>query len=480
MYGVRVTQDTFEITLPSGGITGVRSHAGDCQLRGIPYAHASRFQAPIDIETWQEQRDGTAFGSISPQIPGLLENMFGFSPSDMDEDCLFLNVFMPSTPVPEQNLPVLVWIHGGAYTNGSGSMAWYDGTALAKRGCVVVSINYRLGALGFLGDTNCGTLDQISALRWVSRNIAACGGNPNNVTIFGESAGGSAVISLMASPEAEPLFNRVWSMSPSINQLRSQVRAQEWLEAFFKHAGVTTIEQSALLPLEKVLQAQKTLLAMPSKAFDIFAPTAGGVGLNTDILGDAARSGKQLIVGTNRDENRLWSLFDPSLADATQEKWNTFTTETFGERAAQAKAAYESLRPGETPQNLISAVGTDTGFRQPARRLCEARSTLNTPTWMYWFTFASTAFDGALGSCHALDIPFAFDNLDAAGTEMFTGDSPQRAAIANRFASEIVHFAIHGHPSWAQYDCETRSTLEINTSVTLLCDPEATIRLLYP
>jgi para-nitrobenzyl esterase len=409
----------------------------------------------------------------------MLETMLGFNPADMDEDCLFLNVFASETPSPETKKPVLVWIHGGAYTNGSSSTPWYHGGNLASQGSVIVSINYRLGALGFLGDGNYGTLDMVSALRWVNKNIAAFGGDPNNVTIFGESAGGSAVISLMACPSAKSLFHRVWAMSPSIGQLREHARSQELAKQFFEIAGVSTIDDLREMPLEKLLEFQTAQLLTASSAFDFYAPTGGGVGLEPNILEVASKSAVQFVVGTNRDENKLWSAFDPRLADADASTWEKSSAETFGSRAAEARKVYEKLRPNESAKDLISAVSTDTGFRQRAISFAEQRVSANQPTWMYWFTWQTPAMGGILGCCHALDIPFAFGNLEAPGAEMFLGDGSDRQPIADRFSAEITQFAHHGHPSWAQYDTHTRSTLRIDIKTELILDPEQEIRALF-
>ena len=251
---------------------------------GIRYATAARFEAPVMVPFDPSAGPFDTAGKLAPQVPGMMENMLGIDVGDMSEDCLFLNVFAPADAEPASKLPVLYWIHGGAYLNGGGSIAWYDGSALAARGHVVVTINYRLGALGFLGAGNWGTLDQICGLRWVREHIAQFGGDPGNVTIFGESAGGSAVVSLLAAPEAEGLFHGAWAMSPSIGQLRTLETANTWLEAFLGHAGVASVDEACDLPLEKILEAQTATLAMPNTNLDVFAPAGGGEGLAPDLL----------------------------------------------------------------------------------------------------------------------------------------------------------------------------------------------------
>ena len=467
------------LTTPSGSLQGNLRLDGGCEFLGIRFAHADRLMPPRDVTSWDGELDATKFGPICPQVPGMLESMLGFDGSNMSEDCLNLNVFTSSTPAGTSTLPVLVWIHGGAYTNGSGSIPWYHGSALASRGAVVVSINYRLGAFGFLGEGNYGTLDMISALRWVQRNIGAFDGDANNVTIFGESAGGSAVVSLMSSPEAKGLFHKVWAMSPSIGQLRTLPRAQELQTQFLEIAKVSSMDEVRALSLDDMLAAQAKQMAIPTTNFDFYTPTAGGTALPFDILSAAAYSPLPLVLGSNHDEDRLWSAFDPVQAEFGQHDWERVSGEVFGDRAADARAVYEKLRPTESPRQLISSVHTDTAFRQRAQRLAENHATAGNPTWMYWFTWATPAFGGVLGSCHALDIPFAFDNLSAPGTDMLTGDGAERVGIATRFANEIVQFARTSAPTWEVFDTTHRKTLEINAEFVVLNDPEKEIREIF-
>ena len=468
-----------KVSIPAGSLSGNTRLDGGCEFLGIRYAHADRLAPPRDITSWTGELDATTFGPICPQVPGMLETMLGFDGSNMSEDCLNLNVFTPAEPQSLKDLPVLVWIHGGAFTNGSGSIPWYHGSSLASRNTIVVTINYRLGSFGFLGDGNNGTLDMISALRWVNRNIASFGGNPANVTIFGESAGGSAVVSLMSSPDAQGLFHKVWAMSPSIGQLRTLPRAQELQTQFLQLAEVSSMDEVRELSLDAMLATQTKQMAMPAANFDFYTPTAGGVALPFDILGAAAKSPLPLVLGSNHDEDRLWSAFDPAQAEYNEHDWARISGEVFGERAADARATYEKLRPEESPKQLISSVRTDTAFRQRAQRLAEQHADHHNPTWMYWFTWATPAFGGVLGSCHALDVPFAFDNLSAPGTDMLTGDGAERPGIAKRFADEIIQFAKTSAPTWPAFDTTSRQTLEINTDFPLLQDPEREIRLLF-
>lgn len=469
---------TRTVSSPDITATGIRHDDGSSEFRGLRYATAPRFGAPVDSLAVSGQSDATTWGPMCAQNPGFLEAMAGYDASSASEDCLRLNIFCPADTDADSKLPVLFWIHGGAYLTGAGSLGWYHGGNLAERGAVVVTINYRLGALGYLGETNLGTLDQISALRWVSRNIGAFGGNPDNVTVFGESAGGSAIVALMAAPDAAGLFHRAWAMSPSIGQLRSRERGLEAQQSFLALSGADSIGSLLDMSIEELLVRQAEQIVQPSSGYDHFSPTAGGAGLPDDILGTAARNPVPFVVGSTRDEDKLFSAFNDATRAATLDDWHKRTTTVFADKAAEARAIYEARRGGE-PWELISALATDTAFRQPAIRLASARAALGNPTWMYWFTHSSTSFGGRFGSCHALDLPFAFGTLDADGAEALTGASDDHAGVADRFGHELLSLARDAHPSWAQYDAATRSTLEISARPTLLDDPESEIRRLF-
>ena len=473
-----MNQDLAVVTTPSASVTGRRRNGDGSEFRGIRYATAARFTRPTDVAL-EGDVSALEFGAICPQVPGFLEQTLGLDASSMSEDCFYLNVYVPEGASASSSLPVLFWIHGGAYTNGAGSLDWYHGSSLAKRNTVVVSINYRLGILGFLGEENYGTEDMMSALRWTHENISFFGGNPNNVTIFGESAGGSAVVSLLAAADADHLFHKAWAMSPSIGQLRTRDRAMDVQKEIFAEAAVTSRDELAALSLDRLLEIQTALLTRPAREFDWFAPAASCNSIASDLLAKASSDARPFVIGTNKDENKLWAAFNPSAATVTQQDWLQHTTKIFQGNASAAQAAYEQHRAGESPHFLISAVDTDVAFRARAWSLADERCSLSNPTWMYWFTWATPAFGGILGSCHALDIPFAFDNLDAPGGEMFTGTDPERLPLAQRFADEIAHFATHAHPTWELYNTATRPTLRLDSEISLLQDPEGALRELF-
>lgn len=472
--------DPLRARLADGVVRGVRRADGSGAFLGITYARARRFEPPVAVEPWSGEIDAVDHGPICPQEPGLMESAMGMPLPPMSEDCLSLGVFVPPSFGTSTGRPVLVWIHGGAYVNGSGSTPWYDGSSLAVRGdAVVVTINYRLGVFGFYRDNNLGLLDQIEALRWVRRNVAGFGGDPDDVTIFGESAGGSSVVALMASPDTRGLFARVWSMSPSIGQYRTARRAEEIAAKFRDVMGVATDDDLRNAPTDRLLATQAAVIAENGRAFDYFSPTWPGAALPDDIVAAAAANPVPLVVGTTRDENRLFSAFSPEAAEMSTAKMNEHFERLLPGHAARAVDVYRRHRPGETEAQLVMAAQTDEGFRQRAIRLAERRADHGHSTHAYWFTWPSPAFGGAFGSCHALDIPFTFDNLGQPGVEMFTGDGTERQVVADALSSELLAFASSGAVSWPAYDRTDRTTWRCDVVGEVLTDPEPEIRVLW-
>lgn len=448
---------------------------GSCtEYRGIRFATAERLRPPTDIDGVEPGTDGTVFGPQAPQVGGALEQMLGTSELGSDEDCLFLNIVTPG--LDDATRPVLVFIHGGAFVTGTGAMPWYDGAPLCERGdVVVVTINYRLGALGFFDDTNLGTLDQVSALRWVGRHIADFGGDPGNVTIFGESAGGASVISLMAVSEADPLFHKVWSMSPSLTQYRSRSTAEAMTQRYTDLLGTEDLTRSTV---DEILEAQGRFLASIG-GFRHFAPTEGSDVFPDRIVERAAADARPLVIGTNRDEMLLFTAFDASRSSWNDDDVHEQFAMRFGERAEQAVAAYRAARPNTDASRLVSAIQTDETFRQPAQRLAESRASGGGPTWMYEFEMESTAFGGVLGACHGLDLPYAFDTLDSHGAEMFTGPGDHRRAVAARLSGDIIEFARTGVASWVRFTLADRATQRIGPIDEIVLDPEPELRQLW-
>ncbi len=464
--------------------------------KGIPFARAPigplRFQPPQPPLAWTGVRDALKFGTASAQPPMQNAALMSGSRDTGSEDCLYLNIWSPGTD--HANRPVMVWIHGGAFVTGSGSIPWYDGTAFATHGdVVVVTLNYRLGALGFLSladmekphyaSANYGLLDQIAALRWVQEHIAAFGGDPRNVTIFGESAGAMSIGALLAMPEAQGLFKRAILQSGSCYNVQTREQAHKRSLEFLDALGLAPERLSLLneVPLDEIMKAQNQLMqrfgGLP------FAPVIDGVTLPHKPI-EAIKSGSAadvtLLIGTNYDEMRLFTAFDQQQATPNQEQLQ----HTFGERAALVMATYEGARAGNTSAAWVDLL-TDRTFRIPAIRLAERQSQQGTAVWMYRFDWPTPNFGGLLGACHALEIPFVWDNLNQPGVTMLTGDSPTRQPIADRMHAAWIAFARTGDPNiaslpaWTAYDIQQRATMLFNETCEIAYDPQHDTRQLW-
>jgi len=497
----------------TGAVRGLRRD-GICQFRGIPFAAPPigprRFRPPQPPEPWCGTRDATEFGPAAPQRPGLL-NQIG--PAGTSEDCLTLNVY---TPAPDDaGRPVMVWIHGGGFVTGSGSLAWYDGTSFARRGdVVVVTLNYRLGALGFLHLADLGgpefgasgvngLADQIAALRWVRDNIAGFGGDPGRVTVFGESAGGMSVATLLAMPAARGLFVRAIAQSgAAANTFPPQVAA-EVTGAFLAALGVTDLEGVLTAPTEALLEAQDNvvsrLMADPGHVSGMgglalampFQPVVDGVALPTEPL-EAVRAGSAaevgLITGWTLDEWNLFHLMSPGGLDDPRllARLDRMVGDAVRGGGRTIAETYRAARPDADADEVWCAVLTDWIFRLPALRLAEAQHRHQPAhTFVYRFSWRSRGFDGRLGACHALDVPFVWNTLDRPGTELFLGEGPPPVALAEAVHDAWWHFARDGDPNhdrlptWPAYDLVTRPTMDFGERVEVVHDPGSAERVLW-
>jgi len=491
----------------TGKVRGLEKR-GVLQFRGIPYATAERFRPPQPVEPWSGVRDATSFGLICPQNPSPTEAVLGGQDRPSGEDCLVLNVFTPAAD--DAGRPVMVWIHGGAFVSGSGSIVWYDGTQLARRGVVVVTINYRLGALGFLhlghldgefaGSGANGIRDQVAALRWVRDNIAAFGGDPGNVTIFGESAGGMSVGTLLGTPEAAGLFHRAIAQSGAASNVHAPDVA-EWVTSRLLAAlDLTPAGFDALLeaPVEDVLRAQAAVAAEVEAGATRddgsrpgglpFQPVVDGAVLPRpplEAVAAGSAAGIPLVVGTTADEWNLFHLQQRLAGSLTEERVRRRIARLVGaDRAGDVVDAYRRALPEADPDGVVCAFMTDLVFRQPAIRLAEAQAP-HAPVWMYRFDLASTAMGGALGACHAIDVPFVFDNLDRGGVEILLGELDDGArALADRTAGAWVQTArtaapAHDDLEWPAYDTADRLTCVLDRAPRVEADPEADRRRLW-
>ena len=481
------------IDTAQGRVRG-RMDGGVAAFKGIPYAAppfgANRLGPPLPAEPWDGIRDALAFGPTAPQPPyrkpfdTILHN-----PVLPGEDCLNLNIW---TPEPgSTRLPVMVWIHGGAFTNGSGAVQTYDGAAFARDGIVCVTINYRLGVEGFAqiagAPPNRGLLDQVAALEWVRDSIAPFGGDPDNVTIFGESAGGMCVASLLSMPRAEGLFRRAIAQSGAGHHVISAATADKIAAMLAARVGVArTQEALAALPAETLVEAQAaiSLDALldrdPHRWGEVAAnqmawePVMDGDVLPArpiDRIAAGAGADVDVMTGTTTEEERFF-LVPTGLIDLVPDEMLTAAAARYG-LGTDDLAVYRSGRPGATPGDLLSAVGTDWFFRIPALRLAEAAE-----GYVYEFAWRSPAFDGRLGACHALEIAFVFDTLATERGRPLGGDeAPQ--ALADAMHAAWVAFARTGDPGWPRYRSERRATMCFGDACELVDDPRAEERRLW-
>ncbi|MCC6340430.1 MAG: carboxylesterase/lipase family protein [Acidimicrobiia bacterium] len=465
-------------------------------FRGVPYARppvdSLRFRPPQPPEPWTGTRDALDFGPVAAQLPSPLEALFGAAPPAHSEDCLTLNVWTPG--LDDARRPVMVWIHGGAFVNGSGSTPWYDGHRFARQGDVVlVTVNYRLGAFGFLhvdgggeewaGSGNLGILDQVRALEWVRDNIGAFGGDPGRVTIFGESAGAMSVGTLLATPAADGLYHRAILQSGAASTVLTSEAAWETTSLVLDSAGVASARDLAELPTEAILAAQEKVLARPMGDIGLpFQPVLDGHVLPDNPL-RAVRDGKRgnvpTLVGTTLDEMTLFLVLDLRIGDLDGAAIAKMMESAFGSRAEESVGVYSGNRPEATPRDVYTAIATDRVFRIPAIRLAEAQHGQGVASYMYLFAWPTPVFGGALKACHALEIPFVFDNLHQAGAETFTGDGPERQGIADTMHRAWTSFAHDGDPGWPSYDLDARPTMRFDAQSELVHDPMGDERALW-
>ncbi|WP_416069712.1 carboxylesterase/lipase family protein [Streptomyces sp. AK02-01A] len=434
---------------------------------GIPYATAPRFGPPVPVEPWEGIRPAVSYGPTAPKaayappLDALVpENFIAGKPG---ESCLNLNVWTPS-PGPEARLPVMVWVHGGAFSNGSGSASAYDGGAFARDGVVCVTLNYRLGVEGFLHldgvPDNRGLLDQIAALEWVRDNIAFFGGDPDRVTVFGESAGAMSIGVLLGLAKARGLFRRAILQSGAAHHFLRPASARLITARLAEKLSVApTADGFAAVPDARLLSAQTELRAEIGARPD--PALWGEAALNMmpfepvleERIPPASDRGVELLVGSNREEYRLF-LVPTGRLDALREPKLRATAAAYGLDPGPALSVYREARPRATPGELLDAMSTDWFYRIPAIRLAEAVP----GSYLYEFAWRSPCFDGGLGACHASELGFVFDRLHDPSYAPMLGDRPPQE-VADAMHRAWVAFAETGDPGWEAYDTEKRTAM---------------------
>jgi para-nitrobenzyl esterase len=434
-------------------------------------------------------RDAFDYGPTAPKAPYAAPYDRLIPEVDVPgEDCLNLNVW---TPDPAGLLPVMVWVHGGAFANGSGAVSGYDGGRFARDGVVCVTVNYRLGADGFLclgaeDAANLGLLDQIAALEWVRDNIRAFGGDPDRVTVFGESAGAMSIGTLLAMPSARGLFHRAVLQSGAAHHTLGPATARLIGHRLAGLLGVAaTREAIGVVPLDRLVRAQQQLRTDISADPDParwgeaapnlmpFEPVVDGVTLPRppiDAVTDGAARDIDLLVGSNSDEFRLF-LVPNGVIDLVGEPQLERAAAGYGIDPPTAIRTYREQRPDTTPGELLAAIATDWFYRIPAVRLAEAQLPHRPGgAFLYEFAWQSPTFDGALGACHAAELPFVFDNLDDKSFTPLIGSTPPQE-VADAMHGAWVSFAATGNPGWPAYTTGTRTTMRFDTVSATEDDP---------
>ncbi|NMI00603.1 carboxylesterase/lipase family protein [Pseudonocardia acidicola] len=478
------------VTTGAGRVRG-RFVDGVARFRSVPYAAAPvgalRFAAPAPARPWDGVREAGEPGPNAPQvsrgIAGIdLAPVIGTGWQRGDE-YLTVDVWTPDPTAA--GLPVMVFVHGGAFVAGSGSAAAYDGTAFARSGVVLVTVNYRLGAEGFLpvpgGATNVGLRDQIAALEWVQRNAASFGGDAGNVTVFGESAGAMSIADLLASPPARGLFRRAVLQSGHAEMVRTPGPAARLVEQVAELLGVRPdVADFRARSIDDLLAVQATV-SDPQRRVDLREDDGSdpgyGLGAFLPIVGDdvlpehpltALRGGASgaidLLIGTNSEEMNLY-LVPSGVVDV-------LTAEQAGAAVRAVRADADDLlqryglgTDGGRPGTVFSAAMTDLVFRAPAQRVAQAHAGR---THVYEFAWRSPAFDGRLGACHAVELPFVFDTLAAAGGRNgLVGAAPPQE-VATLMHRAWVGFATGGDPGWPEHTADRPEVLRIDTGPTVV------------
>jgi para-nitrobenzyl esterase len=472
--------------------------AGTATFRGVPFAEppvgALRFRAPRRTPGWVGVREASAFGPPPPQ--GGHFGMDTRSGDQADDDWLTLNVWSPD-PGPGAGLPVMVWIQGGAYVIGMSGLPEYDGGRLARDGgVVVVTFNYRVGVEGFAqiggAPANRGLLDQVAALEWVRDNIRAFGGDPDLVTVFGQSAGGGSVAALLATDAAAGLFRRaiVQSMPGTFFsvELAADIAASCAAELGLR---ATTADLADVDPRLLTAAADEVGAAMdeqthrwgrPAHRLIPFSPVVDGEVLTTTpwrALMDGGGADVDLLVGHTRDEQRLFSAVDGLLGEVSQEQ--AATALRILAPGPDGGRRYRDAFPSAGPDELYELVHSDWLFRMPSLQLAETQAAAGGCAYVYELTWPAPGMGGLFGACHGLDVPLVFGNLDRGQPAMLIGDgpSPEALAVSGQMLNAWASYAALGDPGWPAYDTDRRLVRCFDTESAVVAYPEERSRRIW-
>jgi para-nitrobenzyl esterase len=482
----------------SAGTLRGRWEAGVAVFRGIPFAEppvgALRFAAPRPVRGWGGVREAVSYRPPPPQAAAFgMDSLAREAPGD---DWLTVNVWSPQ-PGPAAGLPVMVWIQGGAYAIGMSSLPEYDGGRLAREGgVVVVTFNYRVGIEGFAqlegAPANRGLLDQVAALEWVRDNIRVFGGNPDRVTVFGESAGAGSVAALLAMPRAAGLFGRAVAQSVPGTFFSPELAADiAWVCAAElglrpMAADLSTVAPARLAAAGGAIGA--TMFQWTQRWGEIahrsipFSPVVDGDILPVTpwrALADGAGRDIELLAGHTRDEQRLFTALDGLLGQVTDGQAETALN--ILAPGPDGARRYREGFPAAGPDELYELVNSDWLFRMPTLHLAEAQTAAGGRAYVYELTWPAPGMGGVLGACHGLDVPLVFGNLDRGQPAMLIGESPtpEAEALSAHMRAAWTAFAAHGDPGWIAYDTGQRLVQVFDTHPTTTAYPEETSRLIW-
>ncbi|PPJ35828.1 carboxylesterase [Nocardia nova] len=495
--GQTVSPDTAPEVRTSAGVVRGVWHNAIAVFRGIPYAEppvgARRFTAPVPARPWHGIRDAREFGPPVPQAgnTGSVMSSVSGRTDDGSEDCLTLNVWSPELGAAK--LPVMVWIQGGTYLENNSANPHCDGAVLARAGVVVVSMNYRVGFDGFARITgapdNRGILDQIAALGWVHDSIAAFGGDPANVTVFGQSAGGASVAALLVMPTAAGLFRRAISQSMPGTYFTPQLAEAISTTIAAELGARATIADLARLPPRALTDATTAVIAKLPEFVDIWGPmaltpTPFSPVVDGDVLpsapwsalaGGAARE-VDMLIGHTRDEFRLYTSRPGS------EPTPTRMSAAFDQLApgADGDRLYRTAYPDATPSQRFELLHTDWLFRMPSLHLADAAHAGGGPVWLYELAWS---FNSEQGASHSLDFLLLFGTLSPDEVRAHRSAHPNAAneitRVAQHMRTDWVSFATNGNPGWAPYEPHTRTTRVYNAHPTTQPYPEEPSRRIW-
>jgi para-nitrobenzyl esterase len=448
----------------AGRVAG-REEGGLTVFRGVPFAIGPRWRPPEPPAAWAGTRNAAVFGPAAPQGPGFRTVLPLEEVNDWDEDgCLTLNVWAPATAT---GLPVMVWFHGGSFMTGSSAMPLYGGATLAgEQRVVVVSANYRLGALGYAplaGVTNVGVLDQFAALEWVRDNIASFGGDPSQVTIFGESAGAGSVLHLLASPRSHGLVRRAIAQSGATNFTPS---AEQMAEDADRLRALVALDA----PVAEILHAQAELLPelMRARGPMPFHPTVDG-----HVIPDRPQAGLpadvDLVIGTTRDELSLyvddWGL--------SEDAWHARFARAVGNMPlADTGRVLDVYDDGSPPARRWADFRTDADMWLPCLDVADAHAGR---TFVYRFDWPAAPPNEQLRACHAIDLPFTFGSFDVGAWGAFVGAGPDASGLGTALRAAWAAFAA-GEDPWPPYEASRRATMVFDRACRVDEDPRGGVR----